>query len=414
VQQSAAGHRQIKTSKGIGDLTLEEPTRVGNDGLSVLLARREVNGRLTILGSSNDPILIKAVAATAAKRDLTNVAPSLRVLAEIIATQAYPSHALPSSPEQRAKWYRTKYADKGDLYESDLEGWELDARGRRLTSSKRLLLRGKNREALFSGSIVPVSPVTRCILKEPLIDEGHAVFLRPVERVQVEQWYNSGELVLLRAEAENRFEGPAANSDEKSTYKLAVKNTITESTKFLHFYDHRSNNVTHYQAEFRRDAFSPTWLTQVSGPWFANLRQEWTDRWFAELGRYNQITRKHNAVLELKVTADELRLVFNRHPDTSASEIFEFATQIPDLLEPETTAYLSKDLAPILFNLADAPVSGPVAMAGNKHAFVFTYETAVGQFEIAVPTFDEAGEERDGTLFYAADRKHDRESDDAA
>ena len=219
---------QIKTSKGIGDLTLEEPTRVGNDGLSVLLARREVNGRLTILGSSNDPILIKAVAATAAKRDLTNVAPSLRVLAEIIATQAYPSHALPSSPEQRAKWYRTKYADKGDLYESDLEGWELDARGRRLTSSKRLLLRGKNREALFSGSIVPVSPVTRCILKEPLIDEGHAVFLRPVERVQVEQWYNSGELVLLRAEAENRFEGPAANSDEKSTYKLAVKNTITE------------------------------------------------------------------------------------------------------------------------------------------------------------------------------------------
>ena len=147
----------------------------------------------------------------------------------------------------------------------------------------------------------------------------------------------------------------------------------------------------------------------MSGPWFANLRQEWTDRWFAELGRYNQITRKHNAVLELKVTADELRLVFNRHPDTSASEIFEFATQIPDLLEPETTAYLSKDLAPILFNLADAPVSGPVAMAGNKHAFVFTYETAVGQFEIAVPTFDEAGEERDGTLFYAADRKHDRE-----
>jgi hypothetical protein len=60
-------------------------------------------------------------------------------LVEVIATQVFPSHALPSSPEQREKWYRTKYADQSDLYERDLEGWERDERGRRLTSSKRLL-----------------------------------------------------------------------------------------------------------------------------------------------------------------------------------------------------------------------------------------------------------------------------------
>jgi hypothetical protein len=36
---------------------------------------------------------------------------------------------------------------------------------------------------------------------------------------------------------------------------------------------------------------------------------------------------------------------------------------------------------------------------------VFTYETPIGQFEIAVPTLDEAGEKRDSTLFYAPDRR---------
>jgi hypothetical protein len=46
-----------------------------------------------------------------------------------------------------------------------------------------------------------------------------------------------------------------------------------------------------------------------------------------------------------------------------------------------------------------------VAIAGNKYALVFTYETPIGQFEIAVPAFDEVSKNRDRTLFYAADRK---------
>ena len=72
--------------------------------------------------------------------------------------------------------------------------------------------------------------------------------------------------------------------------------------------------------------------------------------------------------------------------------------QVRNLTEPHTARYLSKDLGPnILFNLADAPVSGAVTMAGNDHALVFTYETPIGQFEIAAPTLDEAGENRVST-----------------
>ena len=401
ISRQALAH--INTFPGIAAFTPEEPIRLGADGLSVLLARYGPTGQVTILGSSNDPAQIEAVAATVARRDLTGLSPTLRALAQVIATQAFPAHALPSSPEQRARWYRTKHAGPGDLHFSDLEGWEGEERGQPLTSWKRLLLRG-GREAVLSGSVVTVSPVTRCVLAEPLLDEGEAVFLRPVELTQIEQWYGSGELALLRAEPELLLERAA--NPETTPYKLAIKSPITETTTLLQFYRHSPDtNVTHCQADFGREAFEPTWRTTVAAKWFATLRQVWTDKWFAELGRFNQITRKNNAVLEVKVEADKFHVVFNRDSDASASEAVEFPQPGPTLTEPHTVRYLSKDLAPVLFNLADAPASGAVTMAGNDHALVFTYETSVGQFEIAVPTLDEAGENRDSTLFYAPDRR---------
>src|SRR5262249_20574706 len=263
---------RLKTSKGIGTLTIKQPIRIGGGNLSVLLARRDASGPVAILGSSNDSNQIEAVATTVARRDLTNVCASLRTLVEIIGTQTYPWHALPSSRERRAKWFRTQYAEKGDLYDSDLEGWEGEEPGRRLTSSKRLLLRGESREAIFSGSLVTVSPVTRCILNEPLIEVGDVVFLRTDERGQIEQWCESGELALLRADPELRGLQRASDSDG-ATYKLEVKSTITELTKILHFYDHSPDKNTHHQAEFRRDAFKSTWHSKLNADWFQNLRQ---------------------------------------------------------------------------------------------------------------------------------------------
>lgn len=125
---------QVNAFTEIAAFTTEHPIRVGADGFLVLLARRGQTGRINIVGSSNDPAQIEAVATTIARRDVANVTPSLRALVQIIATQAFPAHALPSSREQRAKWYRRRYAEPGDLHLSDLEGFEGDERGQSLRS----------------------------------------------------------------------------------------------------------------------------------------------------------------------------------------------------------------------------------------------------------------------------------------
>ena len=396
---------ELKAQKhGVGSVAVHDTVRVGGDGLLVLLARREKNGRITVLGSSNDPTQIDAVAASAVQTNLTNLSPNLRALVEIISSQTFPPHALPISPEQRSKWFRTRYSDKSDLWQGDLDDWSGEDRGERLRSAKRLLLRGKEQDILLSGSRVSVSPVTRCILHEPLIDKGDSVFLRVLERSTIEQWIETKEITLLRADPKRRLK--PADEAEIASYKLAVTNSNSGFTRFLHFYDHAPDKkVTHYQAEFYRDRFKAEWSVKLNGEWFEKLRQIWADEWFGGLGRFNQILRSHNALLELKITDKQLYVFFNLNPPNSPFKALPFPAPPKTFKGMQKTAYFSKDLAPILFNLADAHSNGAVTMAGNDHAIVFRYATQVGKFEIAVPTLDAKRKQRDGTLFYALDKR---------
>ena len=390
--------------KGIGSVVVNEPVRVGRDGLLVLLARRAQNGRITVLGSSNDPNHIETVAARAAGTNITNLPLNLRALVEVIATQAFPPNALPTSPDQRSKWFRTRYPEKSDLWQGDLEGWTGEGRGQRLPSSRKLLVRGKDRDILLSGSRVSVSPVTRCILNEALIDKSDTVFLRVIERSQIERWIETGETVLLRAEPKQRLK--SAMEYDRASYKLPVSLSTSGFTKFLHFYDHTPDiKSTHYQADFKRAEFKADWSITLDSEWFAILRQNWADKWFAELGRFNQILRPHNVVLKLKVTPRKMYVYFNLQKKQSPMEAFEFPEPLQMLKRAQETAYFSKDLAPILFNLADAHIKGSVTMAGNAHAIVFRYATQVGKLEIAVPTLDAKRKHRDGALFYALDKR---------
>ena len=236
-----------------------------------------------------------------------------------------------------------------------------------------------------------------------LIDKSDTVFLRVLERSKVEQWVETKEITLLRAEPKQGLK--AASKEERASYKLAVTNNVSGFTKFLHFYNHTPDkNRGHFQADFQRDKFKAEWSVKLGKAWFADLREVWADKWFAELGRFNQILRPQNAIMEFKVSSNKIYIVFNLHEGHSAIETLELPEPIKMLKKANRTAYFSKDLAPILFNLADAHVNGAVTMAGNAHAVVFRYGTIVGKFEIAVPTLDAKRKHRDGTMFYPLDR----------
>jgi hypothetical protein len=234
-----------------------------------------------------------------------------------------------------------------------------------------------------------------------LNESGNIVFLLSSGRELIEQWLETGEISLMRSDPQ---QGLAEAPGEAATLVLEVTNGIEQEKKVLRFRPHNpgSKNMD-YQADFKREEFQPDWNVILHPAWFSHVRQVWADRWFAGLGRYNQIIRSHNERLVLRVTAEKLEIIFNRQEGghQSPSEAFAF----PDPIEPppkllQETTYFSKDIAPVLFNIADAEIDGAITMAGNKHAFVLRYQTRSGEFEIAVPTLNDDETARDETLFY--------------
>jgi hypothetical protein len=268
-----------------------------------------------------------------------------------------------------------------------------------LTSGKRLLVR--EGDIVLSGAIVGTSPVTRCVPRTPLNGGGNVVFLRSADRELIEQWLETGAISLMRSDPPH---GLARVRGEAASHVLEVTSGVEQKKKALRFNAHHPDREnTQYQADFKREEFQSDWTVILHPAWFSHLRQVWADRWFASLGRYNQIIRPHNARLVLRVSAEQLEIIFNRQEGghQSPSEAFPFPDPIkpPPKLVQETT-YFSKDIGPVLFNIADAEIEGAVTMAGNKHALVLRYQTPSGDFEIAVPTLNDDETGRDEALFY--------------
>jgi hypothetical protein len=386
-----------KQEKGIAKVSIAAPIRIGGDGLLVMLGRRERNGSVTILGTSNARQQIESVASTAAKRRLDDLPYSLRTLIEIVATQAFPPHALPASWAGRRRWYK-RFNDRSEVLASVTE----KGGDKPLPSYKQLLVRGNQSDVILSGSRISVSPVTRCSLSNKLIEGQEVVRLRTENRAQIERWIENGEVAVLTSQHEVLQRVPPSEQ-AAAKYKLPVINSVSAFQKFLHFYEIPQDDKTHYQAEFARGSFKPSWSVQVGQEFFSKLREGWADKWFAELGRYNQILRKHNSALQLRISKTGLTIIFNLVGPKPPSESFSFPSSLTSFGGVQDVCFLSKDLGPILSNLADARIDGKITFAGNSHVLVFNYSTAIGDFEIAIPTLVQG--KRDASLFRVIGKK---------
>ena len=264
-------------------------------------------------------------------------------------------------------------------------------------TSKRLLLRGA--EILLSKSRISVSPVTRCLLKTPLIYPEEQVFLKVDELSALERLIENGVEIVMDVDPADKLKPKPASGKGPFVYTLQIRNDAAGYKKDFHFYQAAAESATQYQADFVRwDAFKPTWGLKVSPGFFVKLRAIFTDPWFAGHGHSSRIARSDNDTLRVEVGRDALRIFFNSVEDQPAT--IGFDDPPAEWSDPAPTTYLSKDLAPILFNLADAAVSGDVEIAGNEHALGFRYENEIGKYEIAVPTLVDAEQrKRDAALF---------------
>jgi hypothetical protein len=377
---------------GVADLSIGVP--VDKDGLLVLLARRRTDAQYDILLSSANPDLIESVAKAAVGVNLAGMPPNLRAITEIIKTQMFPTLGLPPDLKKRAEWLNTEYPDLSNLRESDLPGWAGKGRGRRLPREKILLLRGPQ-QALLSWSGAGASTVTRCVFKHPLIRADDVAHLDPSDRAKLERLIECNQIGLVNSEPSNGLD-PGRDAD--GAYELRLTGPGLSDT--LHFRRASAADLAGLSpADFNRQVFTPDWSVTLNTSWFGNLREVWADKWFAGPGKYNHIGRPANSKLSLAVNTDS----FCIEQTEGHTEKFAFPSGVTAITGEHRTTFSSKDLGPVLSNLVDAPVTGGITMAGNHYALVFRYTTAVGDFEIAVPTITAKAASKDAATPFTRD-----------
>lgn len=378
---------ELKTTKGIGKVAATAPVRIGDDNLVVLLARREKSGAITVIGSTNDKLIIDGAAERAFSTGIEHLPKSLRVIAEVIRSQSYPALSMPSDPMKRAAWYRSTLLDRSAIRVSDLAAAQNGGKRAHLLAPPKLLLRGVTGDMILSGSKTDLSVVTWCKPVQRLIGQKDQVFLRVMERSLVERMLETGEMLLMKASPETALR--RSGTDQKYSYELSLDNGITGKPQLLHFYDAKSKAgmLTGFQADFAFDAWKPNWSFRVEPIWFGRLREIILDEWFASFGKGTQPNRQSNRLMKAVVTPGSFGLVFNIHDDVRApTRKIEVEVRIRSGKTTQTTSHLSKDLATVLFNLADVNSTGPIEVSGSEHALVVSYRNDVGAFKIAVPT----------------------------
>jgi len=183
---------------------------------------------------------------------------------------------------------------------------------------------------------------------------------------------------------------------------LDISNKVTHAKqRTLYFYDVHRKNESFGQVDFDETNYKATWSFSVRKNWFIKLQRECLDDWFRLAASGKKLKRAENSVFSIKITSKNFQIGyeidgFNEHPndviDLPHKAIFEKGTSTSFMTK-------SKDLAPVLYNLAELQINGDIKFSGNASVLIIEFETLQGNYLIAIPTVHGATMKRDATQF---------------
>ena len=412
----------IKTTKqkiGSATITKEEQVHFNGDGLTACICRyNPANKSYEIIATSSDDETIQSIASGDTAR-LDNIrTAALQTLAEVVATQSFPSRYIPAGDRAKLNgglkgWYDSVYLEPGKV-KAVKTAKDGTTKKVKTYTNRRLVLRG--RDIILSAQRTDASIVTILIPKHKLVpkitDEYFmkAEYLRPLE-----EWIEN-KTIAARVSTPASAVGKADPST-KADYMLEVENSATKSKKTrLFFYKigrKETNENSTGQVDFNQSSFKPLWEFKVGRDWLVKLRNNTLDAWFRNAASGKKIKRIENAVFELSISST--RFVIGWEIDATNTHPNEPYTLPKKAKTPNANSFKflisSKDLAPVLYNICDLSIIGEIKFAGDNAAMTINFETQMGSFCIAIPTAEQTtkGIKRNDTHFvsYAARGKGD-------
>lgn len=375
--------------EGIGTLDTALPIRRARDGFSVLLVKDTSDGKRIILKSTKEDEILDHVFQKMGPMEPRFVNSTLLGIGDPIRVQMFPFIARPSDG-QRSKWFLNTFADKTEYYVSDLLSPRKNGKNRLMTSSRRVHVVNNARRVIVSGGMLRACPVVVHDLKVPLFEIDRDVYLRTLDRPLIERMFDERVAQFLDVDVIP----PEAGSEQKALMKVRLHYSEQGKSDYLHFYELDRTSVAHRIPIPLEGAMKPLWSASVSPHWMRELKEVWAESWFEKIGQHNKIKKEHNEQLTLIVRKDQLTIDFGR----TEAFVFEEDAVIKGKMPP--VKFLSKDLAPYLFNIPDVEPTSRIEIAGSQQGLTISFECYSGRMTITIPSVDQAdGSARNESLF---------------
>lgn len=342
-------------------------------GYAVALLRRTKNGTYDILGVTNNDGIIRETIVETYKRNDDNAPQVLRLLAEVIETQALP---LPLEK------HRPILADTSDVLASDGKT--------KLKQSRRLVIRASHKDIILSEARSDCSVVTIAVPNQFPLNVKEDISLRAINQRFIEQSIVQSRDLCFHTTLTQRIE-VLDGKDLVASHRLKTKNTVTDKITNLYFYPmshHKDGNEK--QADIDKTAFkAPTWSATVDKEWIDDLNAICVSNWLREYGV--QINRDRHKQVMLELSKDFVLKFYGTRGKYTHEE-----KQIPKPNVSKGSKNLSfhvrsKDIFPILSALGKQNIRGDVKLNANEDVFTIMYKTECASFFIAVPTCNELG-----------------------
>lgn len=385
---------------GSAAVTKPEQFNFNGERLTACICRiNENTGEFEIIATSSSDEAIRLIAQGDKARLDQVISPALRILAEVVATQSFPSKHIPGGNRAQLtgalkSWYKSVYLESAS--KKDLQ------------TQRRLVLRG--RDIILSPQRTDSGVVTRLTKpKYKLVPKVTDEYYLKTEYLRtLEQWIEDKTIAARKSIPPSAL----APSSGKVKYDatLTVANRMTDAKeKLLHFYNvHRTgdNRNSLGQAEFDASGFKPMWQFTAKRDWLMLLRSECLDGWFKLAASGKKLKREENSLFEIAIKPNEFAIGYELDA-TGENPVDVIELRSPATIKKGKSfsfSVSSKDLAPVLYNIADLAIIGDIRFAGDAAAMTMQFETELGAYTIAVPAMIGDEPHRDPTHFkqYAA------------
>jgi hypothetical protein len=342
---------------------------INEKSYAIALIRKKNDGYQVLSITENDDLITDAMIRTY-RRQQDSAPMTLRVVNEIIQTQAYP-----------IEFEKFRYS-------LSLRSKVKDENNKPMKQIRRLIYRANEKDFLLSENRADCSVVTIAKPRNFTLNVNEDIFLSANDRTFIEQ-----EVIQKRNLAFYEIVGSKElheNKDAtvKASHYIVSKYKIDGYIRNLYFYKTSTIKQENNQQAIFNPSDKPKWQAEINKEWVAQFNVRFLVSWLRSFGA--SVNQRRNQVLRIDV-GKQLTIHFDGENGVFSRHIKDF-TNMSHVEGKELQLHFhARDLIPTLHALTEQDVIGKIYLAASEDALVIQYKTAICEYSIAIPTTKKNG-----------------------